>query len=169
MKKVKLILTALLSFTVCGSAGFANELARGHAALRAACLETAHRYFVALDARDAEGFAALFTDDAKLVLPRRSMSGKEEIRGYLEAPTGGRRTFHHLTTSQIDVVGDGAAKGTIYVLLNLTIEANDASGQTQTALISGTYHDEYAIDGGVCRIKDRKLEVAIVNPVPNQP
>ncbi len=143
----------------------ANDMAD----LRAACLETAHRYFVALDSRNAESFAALFTDDAKLVLPRRSMSGKEEIKGYLEASAGGRRTFHHLTTSQIDIVGDGTAKGTIYVLLNLTIEANDASGQTQTALVSGTYHDEYAIDGGVCRIKNRKLEVAIVNPVPSQP
>ncbi len=158
-------LLAVLSVPLFVSGVWADD----HADIRAACLETAHRYFIALDRRDPESFASVFTENATLVLPRRTMSGKDEIRSYLEAPAPGRRTVHHLTTSQIDVLSSTSAKGTVYVLLNVTIAADDASGSPQTALVSGAYHDTYALEDGVCKIKDRRLDVAIVNPVPELP
>lgn len=156
--------TVLAAAMVCVLVSFAPANA-DQSSFVSACLETAHKYFIALDERKADAVAELFTDDGLLVLPSQRLSGPKEIGAYVEASADGpRQTFHHLTTHRIEPTEPGKGRGTIYVLLNVS-QKGEGPGETplQTALVSGTYTDEYVVEDGVCKIQNRQLDVVMIN------
>ncbi|MEM7018296.1 MAG: nuclear transport factor 2 family protein [Pseudomonadota bacterium] len=127
----------------------------------AACLKTAHAYFIGVDNNDGQAVAELFTEDATLQL-QQAIKGRQAIQKRFNRPTPNTKLFHHLTTHQIRQTDEGHATGSIYLLLNIATTPED-SDKPQTRLLSGVYHDEYVITDGVCRIKNRRLEIKMVN------
>lgn len=77
------------------------------------------------DARKADAYAACFTRDGVLQLLNETISGRETIRAWMNAPSvipapaGGTPGFisHHLTTCHIDFTGADSASARTYWLV----------------------------------------------------
>jgi uncharacterized protein (TIGR02246 family) len=97
------------------------------------------------DARDAEGFAALFTEDAVIRHPTgREFTGREKLVKLVEkTPKGGR---HTPGDAKVDVSGDQAKVHSEY-------RATLGSGNE----VSGTYEDEVVRTPEGWRFARRKI------------
>lgn len=141
---------------VCGLT--ANAYASEEADVVKACLETVHKYAVHVDSRDAAAVAALFTEDAELVLPSRRAKGTAEIKAGFEAMPATRRTIHHVTTALVEKTGDHTAKGTVYLAFVAFMPGEEGAAPTRMSA-DGIYSDDYHIRDGVCRFSRRKLDI----------
>lgn len=107
---------------------------------RIALLELRYEYCYRIDDRDWDGFAALFTEDARLDFgPVGTFEGRESVREFAEDVVGARHPFlsHMLHNPCIDVDGD-TATGRWYFEVPCTFEDGTAGW------IQGRYHDEYS-------------------------
>lgn len=78
-------------------------------ARRRAALATLHGYCERVDAADADGVAALFTEDAEATYgPATRARGREEVAGLVRQLLGAcERTSHHASTISLCERGDG--------------------------------------------------------------
>jgi uncharacterized protein (TIGR02246 family) len=91
-------------------------------------LQLLYRYNHAIDSGDAEGWAALFTDDGVFEVAGQVMSGREELVGFASSVHGLR---HVVANPVIDVVGDTATvRAYLFVFGGTTMS------------ISGSYEDQ---------------------------
>lgn len=153
----KLILTAL-TLVAC-SAG-AERYPEGYADDRAAIVDLQARYVMAMDYFDAEGYAAVFSEDGILDWARGQVIGRNAIyefmatgtydftRGAPKAQTPDGRdwpsTVRHLITNQvIEVDGDNATALTYWIQFN----NNENRSQVEWMLF-GSWYDEFVkVDG----------------------
>ena len=128
------------------------------------CFDTANSYFILVDANKADEVAKLFTEDASVVLGGEEVRGASGVRDYFLNRATDTRMFHHLTTYQIIEKADGSVSGDIYVLIHGESTVQNESGEEQklAGLFSGIYRDEYVIEDGLCKIKDRRLETGLI-------
>lgn len=110
---------------------------------REAIKELRATYCYRIDARDWDGYADLFTEDAHLSFgPVGEFDGREEVREFAEHVVGAEHPFlsHMIHNPVIDVDGD-AATGRWYFEVPCTFSDGTAGW------IQGQYRDEYAYDG----------------------
>lgn len=157
MKRIILTLIILLpSFSA-----VAEKHPDGYADDRAAIIDLQHRYVLAMDYFDADGYAEVFAVDGILDWARGQVIGREAIRefmaegvydlrtlGYQEAKTPDGRewpsTVRHLITNQVIKV-DGDTATAITYWMNY---ANNADRRAIQWLSFGSWEDEYKkIDG----------------------
>ena len=131
----------------------------------AACLDTVHGYALGVDNLDAGRVAALFTEDGYLDVSSGQFSGPAAIKAWLEGVAElDLNMFHHITTHQITQTSPTEGFGRVYVLVNLHMAAAaGASEEDVLTLNSAVYADEYVIEDGACRIKNRKIERRLEN------
>jgi hypothetical protein len=116
------LVTMLLAACTPGAAPDGNTYAED----RAAIIELQNRYVLAMDYFDADGYAAVFTEDGVLDWARGEVKGRDAIREFMASGTydlrklnfvpaqtpDGREwppTVRHLVTNQvIDIDGDSA-------------------------------------------------------------
>ena len=117
-----LLLLAALFLTACAPGSEADS----DAADRAAIIDLQHRYVLAMDYFDADGYAAVFTEDGVLDWARGEVKGRAAIREFMASGTYDLRkmnfapattpdgkewpsTVRHLITNQvIEIDGDNA-------------------------------------------------------------
>jgi hypothetical protein len=153
----KLVVLALSLFAVGASA---ERYPEGYAEDRAAIVDLQARYVMAMDYFDADGYAAVFTEDGVLDWARGLVEGRAAIhefmasrtydftRGAPEAQTADGRnwpsTVRHLITNQIiKVEGDKARALTYWIQFN-----NNQNRNQVEWMLFGSWYDEFAkIDG----------------------
>lgn len=104
-------------------------------------------YALAVDVRDRDRFAALFTPDGVLAViepnesePSLLYSGSEELRSVLDLLAPFSTTFHVMANHTVEI--DGAtARATTYCLAHHLTEAMDAGGGRDTLMLI-RYEDE---------------------------
>jgi hypothetical protein len=153
-----LILLALSLTTSC-----ATTLSQGNhqAAERAAIIDLQHRYVIAMDYFDADGYADVFAEDGVLDWAGGVVEGRAAIREFMSSGTydlrnmgfqaaqtpDGREwpsTVRHLISNQVIVVEGNTAKAVSY-WMNY---ANNADRRQIQWLSFGSWEDEFVkIDG----------------------
>lgn len=105
------------------------------------------------DARKADAYADCFTADGVLQLDQ-AIEGREAIRRWMTAPSvipppkdkPPGFVSHHLTTSKIELTGDGTAKGRTYWLVTSPAGLDH----------NGYYDDLFRKEGGTWLIAHRR-------------
>lgn len=111
------------------------------------------RYNFAVDAGDAQAWAACFTRDGVFhaLLEGHTPKGTAELEAFVPACTAAFGTMHHLTTNEVvDVDGDRATQ-TCYLQFFA-----EKDGTVQGSIC--VYRDELAREDGQWRYADRKVE-----------
>jgi len=156
MKKV-LLLPVLLLLCACSSLPRSGNVE----ADRAAILDLQHRYVLAMDFFDADGYAAVFTEDAVLDWARGEVKGRAAIREFMASGTYDLRkmnfqpaktpdgrdwpsTVRHLVTNQVIEVNGNTARAISY-WMNY---ANNADRRKIEWLSFGSWDDQFVkLDG----------------------
>jgi hypothetical protein len=133
----------------------------GQAADRAAIIDLQNRYVLAMDYFDADGYAAVFTEDGVLDWARGEVKGRDAIREFMASGTydlrkmnfapaqtpDGREwpsTVRHLVTNQVIEVDGDSARAVSY-WMNY---GNNADRRKIEWLSFGSWDDEFVkIDG----------------------
>jgi hypothetical protein len=146
-------------------------------------------YAAAVDERDGERFAGLFTDDGELVVPRLpdelrpvvTRSGHDQLARIPAALSRFERTFHQMSNHRF-AIGDAVARGEVLCLAHhASLAGGGAGGGAADGIGDGVgagtdlvwvirYRDTYRDTGPAWRIARRELhlqwveERAIVPP-----
>jgi uncharacterized protein (TIGR02246 family) len=133
-----------------------------------AILELMATYAYTYDGKDADGFAALFTEDAVFGNPARplvsrELVSREAIRAFVQqqfAEQGGRR-FRHYQTNTVFLELSAKRAATRTMLLVTRREPTDAA---PSVLFSGVYEDEWRHTDSGWRIARRMILLDGVPP-----
>jgi hypothetical protein len=111
------------------------------------------RYFRLLDTQQWEAWGEVFTENARLhwgPRPEDAMEGRSEIVGAVSAALEGATTCHHGHMPEIELLDAQHARG-VWAMFDWVDHPNyDLKGY-------GHYHEEYAKQAGVWRIRRLRL------------
>jgi len=130
---------------------------------RAEIEELVARYVHALDTRDADAYASVFTEDAVYEVPGTVYRGRDAIRKIVTDLTAGREAriasgeqpvdlYHVMSNSSIEILGATEARHISYAQ---TVRAADG-GQFIVGFM-GRYEDEIVKRDGRWQIANRRL------------
>jgi hypothetical protein len=157
MNKITILALPVLLFA---AAANADPKPDGYADDRAAIVDLQARYVFAMDYLDAEGYAAVFTEDGVLDWARGLVEGRDAIYEFMatgtydftrgapaaETPEGRNwpSTVRHLITNQVvEVEGDTAQAVTYWIQFN-----NNVDRTAVEWMLFGSWYDEFVkIDG----------------------
>ena len=111
------------------------------------------RYFRFLDTKQWDAFGALFTANAELHAgrdPQERFAGREAIVRGVAAALEGAVTVHHGHMPEIEITGETTASGIWAMEDHVELPRLVLRG-------AGHYHDDYALEGGVWRIRKSRL------------
>jgi hypothetical protein len=165
--KTALLLSALL---LAGCAHAPADRSHSGAGDRAAIIDLQHRYVLAMDYFDADGYAAVFTEDGVLDWAGGEVKGREAIREFMasgrydlrkmnfvpaKTPDGKEwpSTVRHLVTNQVIQV-DGDRARAISYWMNY---ANNADRRKIEWLSFGSWDDELVKVDGQWLFKRHKI------------
>jgi uncharacterized protein (TIGR02246 family) len=111
----------------------------------------------ALDTRDFDAYAALFTDDGELSLQGNTAKGRAAIKAFVSALPAEPRVIHPITNLSYEVDGDSATGGAYWQDIGLV---NGAPG----VLIAGRYEDTLRKVNGEWRIAKRSIVIEFAPP-----
>jgi uncharacterized protein (TIGR02246 family) len=111
----------------------------------------------ALDTRDFDAYAALFTEDGELSLQGNTSKGRAAIKAFVSALPAEPRVIHPITNLSYTVDGDTATGGAYWQDVGLV---NGAPG----VLIAGRYEDTLRKVGGEWRIATRNIVIEFAPP-----
>ena len=154
------LLCALLLLTGCVTYNQMPQRATAEAD-RAAIIDLQHRYVLALDFFDADGYAAVFTEDAVLDWARGEVKGRPAIREFMASGTYDLRkmnfqpaktpdgknwpsTVRHIVTNQVVEINGDTARAVSY-WMNY---ANNADRRKIELLSFGSWDDQLVKQGG---------------------
>lgn len=152
---------AFLALVLVSAAAMAEKYPDGYADDRAAIIDLQHRYVLAMDYFDADGYAEVFAENGVLDWAGGVVEGREAIREFMSTGTYDLRTMgfqpattpdgrewpstvRHLITNQVVKVNGNTATAITY-WMNY---ANNADRRQIQWLSFGSWEDEYVkIDG----------------------
>jgi uncharacterized protein (TIGR02246 family) len=122
------------------------------------------RYAAAVDARDADAVAHLFTEDGRLVLhlmPGTEVepvvrSGRVEIAAALGAGLTRYRVTTHVIGGQVLELDGTEADGVTLCLAHHVLDTEDGS---ELLVMAIRYHDRYVKEHGLWRFAERRLRL----------
>ncbi|HEY9182012.1 MAG TPA: nuclear transport factor 2 family protein [Gammaproteobacteria bacterium] len=106
----------------------------------------------ALDSRDFDAYAALFTEDGELSLQGQTAKGRAAIRDFVAALPPEPRVMHPITNLSYAIDGNTATGGAYWQDIGLV-------GGTPGVLVAGRYEDTLRKEGGVWRIATRNIVI----------
>ena len=124
------------------------------------------RYFRAMDQKDWDLYAQVFARDAHLEVPEGGVSedGREAIVKAISTVLEGVTTVHHGHMPEIEITGDGTARGTWAMFDYVEFPAGD--GGARVGLKGyGHYHEEYVREDGEWRIRRSELSRIRIDPL----
>ncbi len=111
----------------------------------------------ALDTRDFDAYAALFTEDGELSLQGNTSKGRAAIKAFVSALPAEPRVIHPITNLSYTIDGDTAKGGAYWQDVGLV---NGAPG----VLIAGRYEDTLRKVGDQWRIATRNIVIEFAPP-----
>jgi uncharacterized protein (TIGR02246 family) len=111
----------------------------------------------ALDTRDFDAYAALFTEDGELTLQGNTSKGRAAIKAFVSALPAEPRVIHPITNLSYRIDGDTATGGAYWQDVGLV---NGAPG----VLIAGRYEDTLRRVNGEWRIAKRSIVIEFAPP-----
>jgi uncharacterized protein (TIGR02246 family) len=124
------------------------------------------RYFRCMDQKDWDGWREVFARDAVLEVPEANMTttGRDAIVESVSGLLTGARTVHHGHMPEIEVTGDGTARG-MWAMFDY-VEWPAAGGADRVGLQGyGHYVEEYVREDGRWRISRSRLVRLRVDPL----
>jgi ketosteroid isomerase-like protein len=123
------------------------------------------RYFRTLDRKDWDGYGQVFSKDALLEVPEGNVSerGREAIVTSVSTVLEGVRTVHHGHMPEIEITGDGTARG-VWAMFDY-VEWPEQDGTRVGLQGFGHYREEYVRENGEWRIARTRLERLRVDPL----
>ena len=136
--------------------------AMAHDEMTTACENLVLDYAYYRDRPDADGVAALFTEDATFTLSGDVWKGREAIRKRIAAGVGGPVFRHMMSTIRIERVDASTAKGVSYATV-YSAPAGELPRPVKDFAALGEYHDVFkkAADGR-WRIAKREFIMVMV-------
>jgi hypothetical protein len=123
-----------------------------------------NRYPSIPDDRNYALVEEIFTQDAQLIGPGFSLSGREQIRAGMQAIEQYSATLHCVHNQRVDLDGDRAA-GEVYCVANHLHEVEGVPYKLDWGV---RYGDRYRREAGVWRIARRELNVVWEQDLPLQ-
>jgi uncharacterized protein (TIGR02246 family) len=111
----------------------------------------------ALDTRDFDAYAALFTEDGELSLAGDTVKGRAAIKAFVAALPAEPRVIHPITNLSYTIAGDTATGGAYWQDIGL-------AGSTPAVLIAGRYEDTLRKINGEWRIAERNIVIEFAPP-----
>ncbi|MEV5744165.1 nuclear transport factor 2 family protein [Microbispora rosea] len=139
---------------------------------RLAIRELVDAYAHLADRRDAQGQAALFTDDARVAVydgepgttgPAQTLNGRDELAAAFGSLRTYDKTTHFIGQSTVTVDGDRATGETYCLAHHLWTE----EGQRTLMVMSIRYHDSFVRQDGRWLFAERRLIVDWVDRRPS--
>jgi uncharacterized protein (TIGR02246 family) len=123
------------------------------------------RYFRLVDAKDWDAWAQVFAVDAVLEIPEGDLvhRGRDEIVASVSAVMEQIRTVHHGHMPEIEITGDGTARG-VWAMFDY-VEWPPQGGRRVGIRGYGHYLEEYVREDGQWRIARSRLERLRVDPL----
>jgi ketosteroid isomerase-like protein len=111
----------------------------------------------ALDTRNFDAYAALFTEDGELTLQGNTAKGRAAIKEFVSALPAEPRVIHPITNLSYTIDGESATGGAYWQDVGLV---NGAPG----VLIAGRYEDTLRKVNGDWRIAKRSIVIEFAPP-----
>ena len=133
-------------------------------AVEHACTRLALDYSHYADSAQFDAWAALFTEDAEMVLMGQRHKGRAAIRASVgKGDPNAVASFHSLSNIRIDVVNAELARGTVGVTLFMAPKVNGVgSAKVMAPAAIGNYHDTYKKTAEGWRIARREFAATIM-------
>lgn len=124
------------------------------------------RYFRCMDTKDWDGWAQVFSHDARLEVPEADMvvTGRAEIVAAVRGALEGARTVHHGHMPEIEITGPDHARG-VWAMFDYVEWPAAESGARIGLQGFGHYREEYAREDGRWRITRSRLERLRIDPL----
>jgi uncharacterized protein (TIGR02246 family) len=111
----------------------------------------------ALDTRNFDAYAALFTEDGELTLQGNTAKGRAAIKQLVAALPAEPRVIHPITNLSYTIDGDTATGGAYWQDIGL-------AGGAPGVLIAGRYEDTLRKVSGEWRIATRSIVIEFASP-----
>ena len=121
------------------------------------CEQTVRAYGPLRDNGPAQAYADLFTKDGSFTLGPNTTTGRAALMARHAASNQTARWQHFMQDVGINVGDAGAITGQTRFLIFTGKRSEKPSAPARQ--IIGTYHDEFAIVDGSCKIKSRWIEI----------
>jgi hypothetical protein len=124
------------------------------------------RYFRLMDTKQWEDWGQVFATDCVMEVPEADMvnEGREAIVATVSAALEGARTAHHGHMPEIEITGDGTARG-VWAMFDF-VEWTVPEGSERVGLQGfGHYREEYVREEGAWRIARTRLERLRIDPL----
>ena len=124
------------------------------------------RYFRLLDTKQWDDWGLVFATNCVMEVPEAEMvnHGRAEIVTKVSAALLGARTAHHGHMPEIEITGDGTARG-VWAMFDY-VEWPEQQDGTRVGLQGyGHYREEYVREDGEWRIARTRLERLRVDPL----
>jgi hypothetical protein len=123
------------------------------------------RYFRFIDTKQWDDWGQVFTVDCVMEVPEANMvnNGRQEIVDTVSAALFGARTVHHGHMPEIEITGDGTARG-IWAMFDY-VEWPEQDGNRVGIRGYGHYLEEYEREDGQWRISRTRLQRLRVDPL----
>jgi uncharacterized protein (TIGR02246 family) len=115
----------------------------------------------ALDTRDFDAYAALFTEDGELSLQGQTAKGRQAIKAFVAALPAEPRVVHPITNLSYRIDGDTATGGAYWQDIGMV-------GNAPGVVIAGRYEDTLRKVGGAWRIAKRDIIIEFAPPAAAQ-
>jgi hypothetical protein len=117
------------------------------------------RYFRCIDTKDWEGFAQVFTQGSRMIVPEADVdiTGRPAIVKAISTLLDGVRTVHHGHMPEIDLESDGQAASGVWAMFDY-VEFPPSDEKRVGIVGYGHYHERYVREDGEWRIAETRLE-----------
>lgn len=116
------------------------------------------RYFRCIDTKDWAGFAQVFAEDARMLVPEADVdiTGRDAIAESISTLLDGVQTVHHGHMPEIEIDSDERATG-VWAMFDY-VEWPPTGGERVGIVGYGHYFERYVREDGQWRIAETRLE-----------
>jgi hypothetical protein len=135
------------------------------------CQQLVTDYAYYRDLRDADKFAQLFTEDARMLVRGHWNEGRQALRDHVNGDDMDTVSMHLMTTIKIIPQDENSATGVSYVAVAHKPKAEDGSAPVplDNFVVIGKYHDVFVRTDDGWKISERVFKPTFFNPPTNTP
>jgi len=135
------------------------------------CQQLVTDYAYYRDLRDADKFADLFTEDARMLARGQWNEGRQALRDHVNSDDMDTVSMHLMTTIKIIPQDESSATGISYVAVAHKPKGEDESAPVplDNFVVVGKYHDTFVLTDDGWKISERSFRPTFRNPPTDSP